>query len=167
MKNQKYKIILLILIMIVILIISILLGIKLVSLNNDKETVDVSNNGNNIIQENIIENNEIENEVNNTVNNEIEPEQEQDEEVEEENTQQKPAEDDNQEVDKEIMEKEESNMEKAMRIAEENWKQGGNVKFTYEGIENGKHIVYVRDSGTRHIATYKINIETGTFEILQ
>ena len=164
MENQKYKTILLILIMIIILIISILLGIKLVSLNNDKETVEVSNYENNLIQENVIKNNEIENEVNNTVNNEFEPEQD---EVEEEIIQQKPSDDNNQEVDKETMEKEENDIEKAIRIAEENWKKGGNVKFTYEGIENGKHIVYVRDSGTRHIATYKINIETGTFEILQ
>ena len=54
MENQKYKTILLILIMIIILIISILLGIKLVSLNNDKETVEVSNYENNLIQENVI-----------------------------------------------------------------------------------------------------------------
>jgi len=38
------------------------------------------------------------------------------------------------------------------------------VNFTHEGIENGKHVIYVRDSETHHIATFRINVETGTFE---
>ena len=165
MEDRKKKIIILTSIIVVILIIAILLVIKLTILKNSDKTIPVNSNQkiNNTIQtENIIENNETENEINNTVN-EIVSEENEDEAMEEN----QPTVEPEQEVDKEIIEKIESDEEKAIRIAQENWFQGENVSFTHEDIIDGKHIVYVRNKETHHIATFKINIENETFEILQ
>lgn len=174
MEDRKKKIIILTSIMIVILIIAILLGIKLASLKKNDKQIPINSNQetNNTVEteniiENTIENNEIEEEINNTTNKEIIPEKnEQIIEDKKPNKENKPDVDSEQEVDKEVMDKEETDIEKAIRIAEENY-SSKNVEFTYEGIENGKYIIYVRDEGTRHIATFKIDIDNETFEILQ
>jgi len=66
------------------------------------------------------------------------------------------------------MEKIESNEEKAINIAKKHYGESTSVYFSFEGIQNGKYKVSVRESSTtRTIREYYINIETGKFEILQ
>ena len=91
---------------------------------------------------------------------------------EEENVQlDQPITDHEQEVDKEVIEKIESNEEKAIRIAKEDWGEDETVKFDLE--ENirdskGRYIVNVRDVETTHpLRIYYIDVETEIFEILQ
>lgn len=165
MQNQKKRIIILTSVTAVILLITILLIIELISLKNSK-TVEVNNDegiNNTLQEENIIENTEtVENEINNTVN-EVVPE-EKEENIEEN----QPVTDSEQEVDKETIEKIENDEEKAIRIAKEHYGEKDSVYFSYEGIEDGKHKVSVRDSNTtRTIREYYIDVETETFKILQ
>ena len=166
MEDRKKKIIILTSIMIAILIVAILLGIILASIKNKDKTIPVNSNqeiNNTVETENIIENNEIENEINNTVN-EIVPEENEEATIE----QNQPVTDPEQEVDKEIIEKQESDREKAIRIVKEHYGENDSVYFSYEGIENEKYKVSVRDSNTtRTIREYYIDIKNETFEILQ
>ena len=167
MESQKKKIIILTSIMIAILIIAILLGIKLSTLKINDKTIPVNNNqeiNNTLQEENIIENTEtVENEIDNTVN-EVVPEENEEENIEEN----QPVTDPEQEVDKETIEKIENDEEKAIRIAKEHYGEKDSVYFSYEGIEEGKHKVSVRDSNTtRTIREYYIDVETETFKILQ
>lgn len=170
MEDRKKKIIILTSIMIVILIVAILLGIKLASIKNNDKAIPVNNNqeiNNTIQQENVIENNEIENETNN-IANEIVPEVNEKVDKEEAIEDNQPVTDSEQEVDKETIEKIESNEDKAIRIVKEHYEAKDSVYFSYEGIEEGKHKVSVRDSNTtRTIREYYIDLEKETFEILQ
>lgn len=170
MENPKKKIIILTSTIAVILIIAIVLVLKLVSLKKNDKTIPVNSNqetNNTIKTENIIENNEVENEINKNVNEIVSEENE--ENNEKENVQpSQPVADSEQEVDKETIEEIESNEEKAIRIAKENYGEKNSVYFSYEGIEEGKHKVSVRDSNTtRTIREYYIDLEKETFEILQ
>ena len=170
MENQKKKIIILTSIAIAIFIIAIILTILLVSMNkkDENENIEINNVNeiSNVIQENVIENEEINNEIDNTVN-EVVPE-ENEEIVEEEIAKNEPIADPEQEVDKETMDKIESNEEKAINIAKKHYGETSSVYFSFEGIQNGKYKVSVRDSATtRTIREYYINIETGKFDILQ
>lgn len=168
MQNQKKRIIILTSVIAVILLITILLIIELISLKNSK-TVEVNNNegiNNTLQEENIIENTEtVENEINNTVN-EVVPEENEEENIEENQLVTDPE----QEVDKEIIEKQETDKDKAKRIAEEDWGKDDSVYFHVENTKDdqGRYIVNVRDNETTYpIRIYYINIETETFEILQ
>lgn len=167
MEDRKKKIIILASIIVVILIVAAILVIKLITINKDNndDTIEVNSSEiiNNTVQENILENNEINNEVDNTVN-EIIPEKNESA-VNENITQNTPIADAQQEVDKETIEKYESDREKAIRIAKEDWGEDSTVSFDVENSKDnqGRHIVNVRDEARRVIAIYKIDINTGNF----
>ena len=108
------------------------------------------NNENNV-------NNESNNEVENNVNQNI---------VNDNATIETPIADPEQEVDKQTIQKEENNQEKAINIAKKDWGEDNSVYFSFEGIdESGKYMVCVRDQETRALRFYKIDINTGTFTI--
>ena len=150
---------------VVIIIIIILLSIRLISIRNNDENTLAFNDENNAIENQAENNVVIDNETNNEVENNIQEENEdntQDENVEEPN----PPADDKQEVSKEIIEKEQSNEEKAMDIVKKDWGEDSKVYFSYEGITEGKYKVCVRETETTHAITYYlVNVNNGTFEI--
>ena len=116
------------------------------------------------IVENKIENTIITNEiVNNTVENVIEEETEEaegkNEGIDEE--EQETA-DPTQEMDMSIIQKQESDEEKAISIAKEAWGNDNNVVFTYEENKDGIYVIFVRDAASRRqIDLIKVNINTG------
>ncbi len=170
MKNKGKMIIILVLI-IILIIVTINLTKKLISIMTSKEPDNImvkidntienhlnknvqENNTANTIEENTInntvENNNISNENNSTANQNV--------------VNNSGATIKEQEVDKETIEKEESSQEKAINIAKNDWGEDSTVYFSYEGIDNGKYIVYVRDNETtRVLRIYTIDIASGTF----
>ena len=162
MENPKKKIIILTSFAIAIILIILLISTNKKD-NSENNEINNVNEIRNVIQENIIENSEITNEIENTVN-EVIPEENDEEEI----IKDEQIADPEQEVDKETMEKIESDEEKAINIAKKHYGESASVYFSFEGIQNGKYKVSVRDSATtRTIREYYINIETGKFEILQ
>lgn len=164
--DNKKKLIIAISALIVIIIVIILLVIKLVSINNSKNNEIENMNaeiGGNTAEENIIEGNNIvedNNEEEQLSNNE-----EQYNEVEND-IQTTPIADPEQEVDKQTIQKQESDQEKAMNIAKKDWGEDSTVYFSFEGVNNGKYTVAVREMDTTHtVRYYYINIATGTFDI--
>lgn len=56
--------------------------------------------------------------------------------------------------------------EEAKQIVKENWGEDDSVYFSYDGIEDGKHVVCVREKDTtKALYRYYVDIETGSFEI--
>lgn len=56
--------------------------------------------------------------------------------------------------------------EEAIQIVKENWGEDDSVYFSYDGIQDGKHVVCVRESDTtKELYRYYVDIETGSFEI--
>lgn len=166
--NNKKKMIIAISAIVIILIIIIALVIKLVSINKNKgnEIVETNNNtvtDNNEIEENVIENNVDKNEeVNKVENNDSQSGAEANGAI----NQSTPVADSEQEVDRETIQKQETDKEKAINIAKKDWGTDNSVYFSFEGLNNGKYTVSVRDANTtRAIRYYHINIETGRFEI--
>lgn len=162
--NKKKTIIISSIIAVILVIIVVLLTIKLIKIKKESKTsgtvnenVTTENIFNNIVendlneQEDDLEDNE--NSLNQTISNE-------------ETAQNKPIVDPEQEVDKETIQKQENNQEKAIGIAKKDWGEDNSVYFYYEGINNEKHVVSVRKvDTTRTVRYYYINISTGNFEI--
>lgn len=71
--------------------------------------------------------------------------------------------DPNQEIDKNEMHKQESNQEKAISIAKEEWGNDSNVEFTFDHIDDkGRYIIFIRDiNTTRQIDEYIVDINLG------
>lgn len=147
------KLIISVIAFVLLMILAVILGYKLTSLK-EKD--------NNITEENIV--NEVKNEieksvitesknevVNNTIENNI---------VEENNTETEIE-------DTEVIEKNISDKQKALEIAENNWGSDDTIYFDYDGTNsNGDHMVCVRDKNTTQaLYWYKINVETGEFTI--
>lgn len=170
MKN-KGKMIVILILLIILIIVTVILTNKLISIMTSKEPDDVivkidntiENHLNNNVHENntantiegntinnTVENNNISNENNSTANQNVVN-----------NTAPTIKE---QEVDKETIEKEENSQEKAINIAKNDWGEDSTVYFSYERIDNGKYIVYVRNNETtRVLRIYTIDISNGTF----
>lgn len=163
--DNKKKLIIAISALIVIIIVIILLVIKLVSINNSKNNEIENMNaeiGGNTAEENIIEDNNIV-EDNNT---EEQLPNNGEQGNEEDNIQTTPIADPEQEVDKQTIQKQESDQEKAMNIAKKDWGEDSSVYFSFEGVNNGKYTVAVRETETTHtVRYYYINVATGTFDI--
>lgn len=163
--NNKKNLVIAISAMIIILVIAIVLIIKLVSINKNK--------GNEIVEVNNIEidnkepeENAIENSVNEEVNNVENNESQTGTEVNGGTNQSTPVADPEQEVDKETIQKQETDKEKAINIAKKDWGTDSKVYFSFEGTSNGKSIVSVRSNDTtRALRYYYININNGSFEI--
>lgn len=158
MKKEKKKLILISGVIVIILIIIALLSIKLVSLRKNKtdlETVENIEPEQNIITENVVEidGNNIEE---NSVSNE-----------EEEQSAETPQPEDTEEISKEVIETEESNEEKAINIAKNDWGDDNSVYFSLGGKNSeGKYIVEVREEETTYlISTYIIDVNTEKFTV--
>lgn len=157
MKKEKKKLILISGVIVIILIIIALLIIKLVSLRKNKtdlETVENIEPEQNIITENVVEidgNNIEENSVSN----------------EEEQSAETPQPEDTEEISKEVIETEESNEEKAINIAKNDWGDDNSVYFSLGGKNSeGKYIVEVREEETTYlISTYIIDVNTEKFTV--
>ena len=158
---EKKKRIIAICIAVILLIITTKLIVKLINIKNNKER-EVANTNENSIQSNIVENNTIEN---NMIENDEENEITDNTVIEKEK---EPSENNTsigeEEITKTEIEKEENNQEKAMELVKRDWGEDNSVYFSFEGIENGKYIISVREeSTTRTINTYAVNVEAGTF----
>lgn len=171
MKN-KGKMIIILVLMIILIIVTVILTNKLISLMTSKEPDDImvridntiENHLNNTVQGNNIANAIDENVINNTVENNTVNENNStvNQNVVNNNT----STGKEQEVDKETIEKEENSQEKAINIAKNDWGEDSNVYFSYEGIDNGKYIVYVRNNTTtRVLRIYTIDVSSGTFTV--
>ncbi len=141
----------------ILLILTIVLTIKLISIKEENEN---ENNIENLVQleENVITENEIEN--NEVVNEENTENVEENEEI----NSNKPVINPEEEVGEEVL-KEEDKKQKAINMAKEDWGTDNTVYFSYDGIENGKHKVTVRDQNTYKIKEYYIDVENETFTI--
>lgn len=171
MKN-KGKVIIIFILIIILMIVTVILTNKLISIMTAKEPDDIvvkidntiENHLQNTIQENNVVNKIEENIINNTVeNNNISNENNSTANQNVVNNSSATTVKE-QEVDKETIEKEESSQEKAINIAKNDWGEDSNVYFSYERIDDGKYIVYVRNNETtRVLRIYKIDITSGTF----
>ena len=137
-------------VIVIILIIIAIVCYGLIKLNKDDGST-TDNNINNTTENKINENEILKNETNtnetatvNASNNE------------------KVA-DPNQEIDKNEMHKQESNQEKAISIAKEEWGNDSNVEFTFDHIdEKGRYVIFIRDiNTTRQIDEYIVDINLG------
>lgn len=166
MKDNK-KLIIAISAMAIILVITVLLVIKLVSINKNKGNEIVEENNNNIgIDNKEPEENAIENSVNEEVNNVENNESQVGTEINSGANQSTPVADPEQEIDKETIQKQETDKEKAINIAKKDWGTDSTVYFSFEGTSNGKSIVSVRSNDTtRALRYYYINVNNGSFEI--
>lgn len=165
MKDKK-RLIIAIAAMVIILAITVLLVIKLVSINKNKENEIVEENNNIEIENNELEENAIENSVNEEVNNVENNGSQSGIEVNGETNQNTPVADPEQEVDKQTIQKQETDKEKAINIAKKDWGTDSSVYFSFEGTSNGKSIVSVRSNDTtRALRYYYINVNNGSFEI--
>lgn len=158
MKKEKKKLILISGVIAIILIIIALLIIKLVSLRKNKtdlETVENIEPEQNIITENVVEIDE-----NNIEENSVSNE-------EEEQSAEMPQPEDTEEISKEVIETEESNEEKAINIAKNDWGDDNSVYFSLGGKNSeGKYIVEVREEETTYlISTYIIDVNTEKFTV--
>lgn len=171
MKN-KGKMIVILVLMIILIIVTVILTNRLISIMTNKKPDDImvkidntiENHLNNNVQENNTANIIEENIVNNTVENNVSNENSStaNQNVVNNNT----STDKEQEVNKETIEKEVSSKEKAINIAKNDWGEDSNVYFSYEGIDNGKYIVYVRDNETtRVLRIYTIDVNSGAFTV--
>ena len=161
MNKKKITIISLILVDIIIIGIAVALTINLIKINK-KETENQNRIENKI--ENTKNNNVIENKVANEINNNtVENKTENTTHTHEE----EPIADPEQEIDKTTIQKQETNQEKAISIAKEDWGEDTGVVFIVDNVDSdGIYKVDVIDDRNRHvIETYKININTG--EIIQ
>lgn len=164
--NNKKNLVIAISAMIIILVIAIVLIIKLVSINNNKGNEIVEVNNNIEIDNKDPEENAIENSVNEEVNNVENNESQTGTEVNGGTNQNTPVADPEQEVDKETIQKQETDKEKAINIAKKDWGTDNSVYFSYEGTSNGKSIVSVRSNDTtRALRYYYINVNNGSFDI--
>ncbi len=162
MKNKKKIITAIVAIIVIILLVVLLITRLIVLRKNGKESQEVNENeviennvDNNVIDNEVDENTEVEN-----TTNEITDNQEQTE------TESTPIVDPEQEVGKQTMEKEESNLEKAMNIAKKDWGQDDSVYFAFEGNDGEKYIISVREKETTYaVRYYMINVDNETFEI--
>lgn len=166
MKKDRKKLIIISAVITVILIcLIVLLTVKLINIRKNKNS---SNNVNeNVEIKNEIDNNVVnnENELNNEVNNQTESNTNQNTENNT-TTKNEPIVDPKQEVDKQTIQKEENNQEKAINIVKKDWGEDNSVYFSFEGIDNsGKYMVCVRDQDTHTLRSYKIDINAGTFTI--
>lgn len=165
MKDKK-RLIIAIAAMVIILAITVLLVIKLVSINKNKENEIVEENNNIEIENNELEENAIENSVNEEVNNVENNGSQSGIEVNGETNQNTPVADPEQEVDKQTIQKQETDKEKAINIAKKDWGTDSSVYFSFEGTSNGKSIVSVRSNDTtRALRYYYINVNNGSFDI--
>lgn len=165
MKDKK-RLIIAISAMVIILAITVLLVIKLVSINKNKENEIVEENNNIVIDNKEPEENAIENSVNEEVNNVENNESQVGTEVNSGANQSTPVADPEQEIDKETIQKQETDKEKAINIAKKDWGTDSKVYFSFEGTSNGKSIVSVRSNDTtRALRYYYINVNNGSFEI--
>lgn len=167
--RNKGKMIIILVLMIILIVVTVILTNKLISIMTSKEPDDImvkidntiENHLNNTAQENNTANVIEENTINNTINNNI---------VNENNNTLNQNVVNNiikeQEVDKETIEKEVNSKEKAIDIAKNDWGEDSSVYFSYEGIDNGKYIVYVRDNETtRVLRIYTIDVNSGAFTV--
>ena len=74
------------------------------------------------------------------------------------------------EIENNIVEDETTNElnpeEQAKQIVKENWGEDDTVYFSYDGVEDGKHVICVREKDTtKALYRYYVDIETGSFEI--
>ncbi len=154
MNKKKIVLITLIIIDIIIFTVAIYLTVKLIKTNENttKNTIEnkienavINNVIENEIKENIIENNVIENVIDHADIHNTEP-----------------ISDPEQEIDKNTMYKQQTDQEKAINIAKENWGEDNTVEFTFDHVdENGRYVVFVRDiETTRQIDEYVIDIQT-------
>lgn len=160
---EKKKRIIAICIAVALAIITIVLIAKLISIKNNKEK-EVANTNESSIQSNVVENNIMEN---NTIENNVIENSEIPENTVIDN-EKKPSENNTnigkEEITKTEIEKEKSNKEKAMEIVKKDWGEDNSVYFSFEGIENGKYIISVREEATtRTVNTYAVNVESETF----
>lgn len=167
MDSERKKLIIISLIIVIILIMTIALIFKLVLIEKDKNSNNIDENTNietNEIQENQNEINEASNEASNIVEeNKNTTNEYQNTQTSEKSTQ---IADPEQEIDKQSIQKQESNQEKALSIAKKDWGNNDSVYFSFEGINNDKYIIAVRDSNTtRAMRYYYIDIKQGTFTI--
>lgn len=164
--KEKKRLIIAISAMAIILAITVLLVIKLVSINKNKGNEIVEENNNIGIDNKEPEENAIENSVNEEVNNIENNESQVGTEVNSGANQSTPVADPEQEIDKETIQKQETDKEKAINIAKKDWGTDSNVYFSFEGTSNGKSIVSVRSNDTtRALRYYYINVNNGSFEI--
>ena len=167
LKRRRKTIIVSSVIAVILIVLIILLAIKLRKVengNNDK-------NENILKDENEIENIAKEYEVNNIIEEKIkDDEEEKENEIKDDDTEEKDKEeekvaDPKQEVDKQTIKKQESSKEKALNIAKKDWGKDSTVYFSFEGTDDGKYIVSVREIKTTHtLRTYKIDVNSETFE---
>lgn len=169
MEDKRKRLIIVSVSIAIILIITIVLTIKLILIKKNSGNEVISNTVG--AEENIVQENEIGNTVENiTENNENNTT----ENVNDQNTnlpsndagQNTPVADPEQEVDKETIQKQETDKEKAINIAKKDWGTDNSVYFSYEGTSNGKSIVSVRSNDTtRALRYYYINVNNGSFDI--
>ena len=169
MEDKRKRLIIVSIVIGIILVITIVLTIKLISIRKN----EVSEEPNNTIEseENVVQGNEIGNTVENiTENNEsntTENTNNQNTNTSSNNVSQNTViTDPEQEVDKETIQKQETDKEKAINIAKKHWGTDSSVYFSFEGTSNGKSIVSVRSNDTtRALRYYYINVNNGTFDI--
>lgn len=175
MKNKGKMIIILVLIVILI-IVTINLTKKLISIMNSREPdnimVRIDNTIENHLENNVQENNTVnkieENTIGNTVENDVSNENNNTatQNVNAVNNDNNNSTVREQEVDKETIEEEENSQEKAINIVKDDWGEDSTAYFSYEGKDNGKHTVYVRDNETtRVLRIYTIDTSNGTFTV--
>lgn len=173
--EKKTKELIMLIIMITILVTAIiLLTIKLINLNK-KETTNKKGETNNLIIKNEFNNVDFQNNIQTENNiNAIENEISINEQTENNNNTQNKVQsnnvnitiDETQEIPKEEIISEENKQESALEIARKDWGEDSTVYFSFEGIEDGKYIVCVREiATTRALRNYLIDLETKKFEI--
>ena len=169
MEDKRKKLIIVSIVIGVILIITIVLTIKLILIkkkSNNETILNTAGSEENVMQENeignTVENTNENNESNTTENTNIENTNLPSNNVGQNTTIADPE----QEVDKETIQKQETDKEKAINIAKKDWGTDNSVYFSYEGTSNSKSIVSVRSNDTtRALRYYYINVNNGSFDI--
>lgn len=161
--DKKKKVIVVSSILAIVLVIAIiLLTLKLINIRKAEpanENIELENEVENNIIDNEIENEIIENNI-----NEDTPENQYEEQNTNKNTQ---IVDPEQEVDKQTIEKQASDQEKAIDIAKKAWGEDNTVYFSFDSKDsNGNYRICVREKSTTHtLRTYVIDVNNGTFKI--
>ena len=142
---NKKKVVLIIILL--ILVIATLIYFKTIKLDGKDNSINE-----NTIENNTIDNNKLENEIDNK-NETVSVNASNNEKIA----------DPNQEIDKNEMQKQESNQEKAINIAKEEWGNDNSVEFTFDHIDDkGRYIIFIRDiNTTRQIDEYIVDINLG------
>ena len=116
------------------------------------------NNISNEFQENNVEENEISENIVNEVENKVG-----------DTVERTPVADSEQEIDKQTIEKQENNQQKAINIAKKDWGDDNSVYFSLESENpdaNGNYTVCVRENSTTHvIRTYIVNVINETLTV--